>query len=75
MLFFFKGCWATAVTHAPICAMANRASIRVTTVWYSEESRIVDWLNDDYQPDMEVQEDSDDFDPAILTCCLLAIGN
>ncbi|PSN33638.1 hypothetical protein C0J52_18272 [Blattella germanica] len=52
--------WATAVAHMSICVMASRDHIRVTSVWSSEESRIVNWLNDDYQPDMEVQEDSDD---------------
>ncbi|PSN45443.1 hypothetical protein C0J52_15062 [Blattella germanica] len=50
-----------------ICVKASRHSIQVTSVWCSEESCILDWLNDDCQPDMEVQEDSDDGEVDQLT--------
>ena len=40
--------------------MASNDRVIVTSTSFSGESRIVDWLNDDYEPESELDWDTDE---------------
>ena len=60
MQFSFKLRWATLVARVPIRVMASNDRARVTSTSFSGESRIVDWLNDEYEPESELDWDTDE---------------
>ena len=65
--FSFKLHWATLVARAPIRVMASNDRARVTSTSFSGESRIVDWLNDDYEPESELDWDTDEGEVDLVT--------